>query len=324
MYKVFIDSEGTKMKFNLNSVTRRIEHWNIVKLTNIFIVIAVIIGVFTAWFWYKDIYMSPERRFWSAINNSMATPSVVRTLTDGGTGNQVVQSYRFHYAPQTVVENSVLFTEKSATADTQIETEGVITRENQYLRYTDFKNKEQEDLKSPDGDSLIGIWASGGESQPASQEAQLNYTSEQVTLAIFGNFSPQFRNEIISEMKSEDIYGIKFDRTAESEVDGRTQVAYQISVKLKAYVELLQKSFIESGLGEFPPLSPENYQEDAKVNGTIIIDKTTNSIVSIDFGGRTEKYSNYGVIKNVDIPEAKITIDELQNQVQASIQQSGQ
>jgi hypothetical protein len=314
-----IDETPYLNKF-INVIKSRIETWNLRKLTTYTISLGLLIGIITSWYWYQGIYMTPERRFWTAINNSMATPSVVRTLEDGGSGNQVTQNYRFNYRAPNFIENRVVFIEKSATTDTRIETEGIITPTEQYLRYTDFKNNTQEDLQNSDSQSVVGKWASGEENEADQEQSRLNYISEQVSLAIFGDFSSSFRYEIISKMKESSVYGTKLNEAEENTVDGKTTLQYVVDVNLREYVQLLQKSFVQLGLGEFPPLSAENYNEGSVVKARFSIDKSNNSISQIEFGGRTETYSNYGVIKSLSVPEVAFTINELQEQVQSSIQ----
>jgi hypothetical protein len=142
-----------------NKIINNTSHWNFSKISKYFLVFGVIIALVSSYFWYSQIYMNPERRFWIALNNSMATPSVVRTLTQGGTGNQVVQQYRFNFAPQRVVQNKVEYTEKSSTTDTSVTTEGIIFPEKQYLRYTDFTNSRTDSQDSANIDSVLGAWA---------------------------------------------------------------------------------------------------------------------------------------------------------------------
>ncbi|MFT4532430.1 MAG: hypothetical protein ACI9T8_000453 [Candidatus Saccharimonadales bacterium] len=305
---------------NTQQAIKYIEHWNLRKLTKLITLLAVVIGLVTSWFWYQSIYMTNERRFWAAINNSMSTQSVVRTLTDGGTGNEVTQDFRFHFSPQKAIENRILLTERNATTDTKIETEGIVTPFDQFLRYSSFSSLDQGDLLAEDGSSLVGKWASGGETQPTEDIAKLNFVSEQVSLVIFGNFSATFRNSALQDMKDNAVYGDSLNTAKEGELDGRKTLEYGISVSLPDYVRLLQDSFHESGLGDFPPLAPENYREGSRVNGVVVIDKGTNEILVVGFGGRTEEYGNYGVVKNIENPIPVMTIDELQSQVQSSIQ----
>lgn len=291
--------------------------WNLRKLTRYMLVIGVIMAVVVAWAWYTQLYLNKERRFWMAIENSMATPSVIRTLTDGGTGNQVVQSYRFHFAPQRVIENRVEFTQKSSTADTHVVTEGIIFPESQFLRYTDFINRSN-DAELANIDKLLGKWAS--QEAGAADQAQLNYLGEYVTLVIFGNFSPDKRADFVTRLRDNGVYSGDFFAAREEKRDDEAILNYDLSVNLREYVRILNDSFIAAGYGDFPPLNPENYREGAKINVSIQIRKQDNTIIGVGFGGRDERYSNYGVMKTVEAPEASLTIEELQEQVQELIQ----
>jgi len=306
-------NNSTKTKIH-----NRIGHWNFKKITRYAVVFGAVILIATSYLWYTRMYMNPERRFWTALNNSMATPSVVRTLTQGGSGNQVVQDYRFHFAPQRLVENKVVYTEKSASTDTSVSTEGVIFPTEQFLRYTAFSDTRADAEKSQNIDSVLGKWAS--QTSQNTDEARLNYLSEQVSLVIFGNYNSNFRHEMMSELQKRQVYGTSLNTPLEDNVNDQPVYVYTISVKLRDYAELLNKAFVAAGYGEFSPLNPENYREDSLINGTILVSKKYNTVVGVSFGGRDEKYGNYGVLKQIEKPEASLTVEELQAQVQQLLQ----
>ncbi len=292
--------------------------WNLVKLTKYFLVIGLIIALVFSCLWYSRVYMNSERRFWSAVENSMSTRSVVRTLSEGGSGNQVVQDYRFHFSPQQVIENRVDFKQKSATTDTEVVTEGIIFPQEQFLRYTKFRN----DTNGEEGanlDSVLGEWANQGSGAGEAEEARLNYLSEYVTLAVFGNFNAQQRAELINNLRQNNVYDVDFNNVLEDELDGEDVKIYQVTVNLRPFAELLNEAFVMAGYGDFPPLNPENYREGSTLKSVFKV-AGNNSIVGINFGNRNEVYSNYGVIKIIERPEADMTINELQNEVQSIIQ----
>lgn len=299
-----------------HKIIKTIEQWDLKKLTKYFMILGVIIGFVAFYFWYSQLYMTTERRFWLAIDNSMSTKSVVRTLLQGGSGNEVVQDFRFHFTPQRVVENQVSYSEKSATVNTLVETEGIVYPSEQYLRYTAFVDERDSGSASLDG--LIGDWAVQIASDD--EEARLNYLSEQVTLVIFGNYGSEARREMLDSLKSQNVYGTQLNDALEDTVDGEDVFVYSASVNLKAYAQVLSDAFTRSGFGEFPPLNPDNYREGAGVNSTIVVRKRDNIIIGINFGGREEVYSNYGVIKQIEKPQAEMSVEELQQQVQAQIQ----
>lgn len=324
--KLFSRQSGAKSATSSSSKTsvktkiyNRIGHWNFRKIARYSFAFGMVILLITSYFWYTRLYMTPERRFWAALDNSMSTSSVVRTLTQGGSGNEVVQDYRFHFAPQRVVENRVIYTEKSSTTDTSVTTEGVIFPEEQFLRYTAFTNSRTDDEQNSNIDAVLGKWAVQSSENP--EEAKLNYLSEQVSLVIIGNYSSAFRNEMIQDMQQKQLYGPNLSTPVEDKLNDEAVYVYTISVKLKNYAELLNKAFVEAGYGEFPALDPDNYREDSAVNGNIFVRKKDNAVVGINFGGREERYGNYGVVKQIDKPEVSLTVEELQTQVQQLLQQ---
>jgi hypothetical protein len=314
-------NEPKKQKTSLKAkIKNRTSLWNFNKITKYLLALGVIFALVTSYFWYSQLYMTPERRFWLAINNSMATPSVVRTLTQGGSGNQVVQDYRFNFAPQRAVQNRVVYTEKSATTDTSVTTEGIVFPSEQFLRYTEFTNSRTDSAESTNIDAVLGEWAI--QEAEDEEQAQLNYLSEQVSLVIFGNYGSAVRNELISEMKNSSVYGDKLSVVIEDSIDGEPVNLYTIDVKLRAYAEILNRAFVSAGYGEFPPLNPDNYREDSIVSGVVYVSKKNNSIVGVSFGGREERYGNYGVLATVEKPEATFTVEELQREVQQLLQTS--
>lgn len=303
-----------KPKQRINSITAS---WNLAKITKYFLIIAVVLLLVTVWVWYTRIYMTNERRFWSAVENSMSTPSVVRTLTEGGSGNQVVQDYRFYYSPQQVIENKVVFTQRSATIDTGVTTRGIIFPTEQFLSYTEFFTRENGE-ETANLDEVLNKWAI--QTSDNEEESRQNYLSEYVTLAIFGNFRAEDRNFLVNELKSRNAYNVDFNNALDDNIDGEKVKRYSVSVDLRSFVTILNESFVRAGYGDFPPLNPENYREGSSLNANFTVRSRDNTIIGIAFGNRDERYSNYGVIETVEAPEADLTIDELQNIVQEQLQ----
>jgi hypothetical protein len=303
---------------NTQFIMNKIGHWNFRKLTTYIVLLAVTIGLVSSWFWYFNMYMTTERRFWSAINTSMATPSAVRTLQEGESGNFVEQKYRFFYSPEKVFQNKVSYTERDATTNTFVETEGIVYYpQDQFLRYTAF-NSRQDTEDAVDIDELIGVWASQ-DSQESEQDSQ-TFQSELVTLAIFGNFDARFRNEILRDLKSTNTYGDVSVALEDVDDDGNDILTYGLTVKLKPYITALNKAFERAGYDDFPPLDPSNYEDDSTVPATFTVRKRGNMITKISFGGRSEAYSNYGVSIAPERPEASLTVEELQQQVREAVQ----
>lgn len=286
-----------------------------------FTVLAFVLALVSGVLWYRDIYMTDERRFWMAVDNSMATPSVVRTVTSGGSGNQVVQDNRFFYSPDAFSQSRVKFTNRTSTVNTSVMTEGISTLDSQFSRYIQFEtNDPREDGTVPSLDEVLGKWAGRTIGEEEAENVRLNYLSELVTLAVFGNFDSAYRAQVINAFKDNDTYQIAYQNVVEETVDGETVILYPLSVGLRSYAEQLQSSFVRAGLGEFPPLNPENYAENSRVSAQISVRKRDNTIVGVFFGDRRESYRNYGVKKEVDLPSPEFTPQELEDKVQQAVQ----
>lgn len=295
--------------------------WNLAKLTRFFIIAGLVVAVSGSYLWYSRLYMTDERKFWRAIESSMSLPSVTRTLTTGGTGNQVVQKQQFFFNPNMSSASRVTFDQISATESTSVVTEGISFIDAQYSRYIDFETNQPR----PDGtianlDSVLGEWEENVATGDSIEQARLNYISELVTLVIFGNFDPEYKRDTIRALQEEGTYEINIRGISQDEIDGESVTIFPISVKLKPYVELLNKSFIQAGYGDFPPLDPINYREDAAIPVTIAVSNKSGAVSGISFGNRQEGYSGHGILKANERPEAKYTNGELERIVQEEIQ----
>lgn len=324
MKKISIRNPFSKKGFSFKKVYKSIENyitaWDLKKIAKYMTLFAVLIALVGGYLWYSRMYMTDERRFWLALENSMATQSVTRTVTSGGTGNQVVQDQQFFFAPQMVSRSHVTFEQKSATIDTSVETEGISFPDSQYSRYTSFRtNQQKTDGTLPNLDNVLGKWEGSTVSAEELENSKLNYISENVTLAIFGNYGSTFRNDVLKQLKNTSTYEINYSGVRDDVLDDKKVMYVPVSINLHNYATQLQRAFVEAGYGEFPPLDPTNYAVDSRINAQFTIDKKNNSIVGIQFGSRSEVYKGYGIGINVEAPQADFSSGELEQIVQEEI-----
>ncbi|MCA9328340.1 hypothetical protein KC959_01075 [Candidatus Saccharibacteria bacterium] len=305
---------------SFNAVTSIMVTWNFRKLAKNMAILAVLIGLAGGYLWYSRLYLTNERRFWMAIENSMATQSVTRTLISGGSGNKVTQTQQFFFSPQMASRSHVSFIQKNATVDTAVETEGISFPGEQYSRYNVFRtNQKKPDGSSPSLEGILGKWEGTKVDESESEQARLNYISELVTLAVFGNYDAAFRREVISELQSNDTFRVLSDNISTQDVDGRELLVVPVRVSLRNYVTILQKAFVEAGYGEFDALNPENYQEQSAINAKFLVEPKNNTIVGIEFGSRQESYSGYGIQMEVTAPQTDFNSGQLEQIVQEEI-----
>jgi len=298
-----------------------VSQWNLRRLIRIFVIFGIIFSLSGSYLWYSRLYLNDERKFWMAIENSMSTPSVTRTLTSGGTGNQVVQKNQIHFSPNMVTNSLVTFNQRNATEDTLVTTEGISFPDALYSRYTEFSTTSSKpDGTKPTLDPVLGEWEANIPEEELLEQSKFNYVSELVTLVVFGNFDAEFRNDVIKSLQDSGAYDINFAGVSDDVIDGSDVRLFPVSVRLKPYVEQLQRAFVHAGYGEFPPLDPANYTEDSRVPVTIAVDKQSGAIAGVSFGGRQESYSGYGIRKTIEKPETKYESGELERIVQEELQ----
>jgi len=300
---------------------RVVESWDLKRLVRLFVIFGLIISIIGGYFWYSRLYMTNERKFWLAVNNSLATKSVTRSIKSGGSGNEVIQSQRFAFAPQMASESKVSFSQKSATVDTSVVTEGVLFPNAQYSRYVSFNtNQKKPDGSLPTLDNILNKWEVNEVAESDLEQAKLSYVSELVTLVMFGNYDANLRSDVISSLQKGNVYDVDFKNVREDSINGEEALVYLVSVGLKGYATQVQKTFTKAGYGEFPPLNPDNYPEDSRINARIFVSKKTNNIIGVGFGSREESYSGYGINRTIERPETTFGPGELERAVQEEIQ----
>jgi hypothetical protein len=311
----------SKRKFFQN-VYSTVITWNLRKITKVFFILSLIFALVGSYFWYTRMFLNNDRVFWKAIENSMATSSVTRTLVSGGSGNQVTQNQQFFFSPQMVSLSKVQFKQDSATIKTSVTTEGVAYPDSQYSRYTSFStNQKKSDGSSPSLDTILGQWEETNYPAETKDDARQNYVSELVTLAIFGNYDAQFRKDTLHSLKESHVYSITNVSKA-NDVDSSaksSEIYYSLSIKLKPFARELQNAFKQAGYGEFSALNEQNFKEDAKINAVFIIDRNSLSIRKIQFSNRNEAYQAYGLQKTVNRPVSTFTAGELEEIVRNEI-----
>lgn len=283
-------------------------------------VVAIVFFGISAYLSYTRMYLTKERRFWMAINNSLSTKSVVREVVSGGTGNKSIEKTRFNYGYDASIDKLSSISNKSAVAESKVVTRAITTPTAQYISYQDiYTSEKKQDGSAYNFDSIKGLWANQAKATTPEEKDQLKleFVQPHVTIVPFGNLMPAARRAVLKDLKDSGVYIIDYTNITNQVIDGKEYVSYPTRVKLKEYVTILQKHFNTMGYGIFPSLDPSQYSDTATYNTTFILDKTTNVLSGIDLGsGEIEMYKNYGVDKKAPIPANAIPVEELQAKLQ--------
>ncbi len=304
-------------KLRLPKLKRNI---NYKKLAKRLVVLGAILLAISGYYAYNKLYLTNEKRFWLAIENSMSTRSVVRSVESGGTGNKTIETSRFHFGTESTVNRSTSVGSKSATSESNVTTQNILTPASQYVRYTDISTSElRADGTAYDFSSIKGIWAKQAQAGTPEEvdRLKLSYIQPHVTLVPFGNLRAIDRNKILKQMKDTAVYEIDFNNPSKQIINEQEYLIFSAKVKLKQYVSILQANFSAMGFGVFPPLNADNYPEKARYNVQFMIDPRSNVFAGIKLDNQTENYTNYGVNMQAPIPDTAIPLDQLQQQLQS-------
>lgn len=297
-----------------------IDHWNLEKITKIFLSFAIIVGLVGSYLWYNRMYMTDERRFWGAINRSMTGSNVLRTLDTGGSGNKQITQSRLNFTPESYIESKSTVTERSAVANSEVITEGYTDLDEQLVKYLKIDTSEKNaGGQGFDFSNVVNKWATdkiGTDSPEALEQRRINYIKEFIYLAPFGNFDGQFRKEVIDRLKNKSVYNVDYQNVTKANRDGVDYIDFVVRVNTKEYVAILQDVLKKLGLGEFEALNPDNYEPQSRINAIFAVNADNGEIGGISYNGRQEVYSDQGVNKDYQVPKSDITIDELQTLLQ--------
>ncbi|NBU33181.1 hypothetical protein EB118_08665 [bacterium] len=307
-------------KLQLPTIKLKKPQINYKKLAIRLSIISVLLFFVSGYIAYNKLYLTNERRFWSAIDNSLATSSVVRSVESGGTGNKTVETTRFNFGTEATINRITSVGTKNATSESNVTTQNILTPTAQYVRYENIFTSEK---KASGGDydfsSIKGVWAKQAEatSPEEADQLKLSYVQPQVTLAPFGNLRAVDRRQIVKELKDSNVYEIDYTKTLRTVIDDKQFIMLPAKVKLKSYVTVLQKHFDFMGFGMFPPLNADNYPDKARYSVQFLVNPSNNTIAGIKLDSQTENYSNYGVNAKAPIPNDAIPLDELQQKLQS-------
>ncbi len=284
------------------------------------LILSIVLCAVSGYMAYTRLYLTPERRFWKAIGNSLSTRSIVRETQAGGSGNKSIEKTRFVFGDQPNQTKISSINNKTATSESNVITESILLPTTQYVRYKElFSTEKKTDGGDYDFSKIKNVWAKQDDAkdEESKQQQRLAYIQPLITLVPFGNLSPSQRSSVLNRLKNDKAYVVDFDHVTYSKVNGRQYALYNVQVKTKKYVGALQEYLRDLGLGEFPPLNPANYPDNARVNALFLVETRGNVITAVTYNGQNEHYQDYGVISQIDLPSKTIGLSELQERLQA-------
>lgn len=275
---------------------------------------------------YTRLYMTPERRFWSAIENGLRTESVVKEVVTKNPNGTTITDSRLSFAPLVYSETKTATHQRIDTqTSSDVVTRTLTTPKDAFVRYDSINSNEKKPNGSKyDFSSIEGLWAKRDSSDYTETDLLERLSASYIQTVPFANLDLKESNQFIDKLKASGAYEVDFSQTAEDHDNDLT--VYTVNLKAKAYVAVLQDMFKQLGLGESTNLDASQYDETSSIKLHIAINGA-NQVRKVAYpqSGKNdsnfETYRDYGarVPVNPDTQHA-VSFSDLQTRMN-SIQQ---
>ncbi len=281
----------------------------------LFCAAAVIIFGASGWAWWHYIRSNPDRTFYAAVQNSISTYGMTKTVTQESGDQKLNQKVALSVAGQNVAQGA---TNVSQAGDTNahIKTQVISSPTEEYVRYTEINT----DQKKANGDAmdfskLVGIW---GKSEASRGGDTFNETV--LGVVPVGNLSGAQRQSLMHLIHDKQVY--KFKAPQHAIVNGRPVYTYDVTVAPEAYVGMLKEFAKSMGMSQLDSVDPTNYKDAEPLTFKLKVDVWAQQLTGIEYSGgqRNETIGSYGIPRHVDLPKDSISIEDLQTKLQEAQQ----
>lgn len=274
--------------------------------------------------WWFTVYIGPKHVFWSMINNSLATSSVVTQTTQTSGTDQLKQIIHI----DTAAADKARSLTSLKQGKTEIRTEIIGTKDADYTRYVSIKSDTKTDTSA-----LQNIWAKSDDTAQTTTQASGHQLYAQATLGIglplgsvpvpVGNLTGQQRETLYDSIRTQNIYTPDFSKVKKERKDGRLLYTYDVKIQTVLYVGMMKTFAKALGLHELDAASPNSYQDTPALTASLTVDALSHQLVRVNFAnlGYSQVYGSYGLPLDVKIPQQTITNVELQKRLTTLSQQ---
>lgn len=267
------------------------------------------------WGWWHYLRSNPERVFWAAISNALQTHSVSRQMArDTGT-NQPDQFLRLHTSPTPGVTGINKYYQSGDRDEPNLITETIGTPQADFVRVLELRSTETGQ-SPPDLKSVQNVWANATNEGAGQTNGQL-YNQFALAIVPFGNLDQKQKAEIMSKMRSTDVYSFSAREAQRLIENGRPVYVYNVNVNTQNYVAALKQFATYSGINQLEGINPEEYKDAPPLRFQFVIDVWSRQLVATrQAGGPTTRFHSYGIVAPpITPPKETIPLEELQKRL---------
>ena len=265
--------------------------------------------------WWTQVFTSPERAYNGMLVNNLTTSSVTKSELATSGEQSALQRVTLNLGAVNAARWLVTITQ----GKTAVTTESIGTPNGGYVRYVEIKGQG----KQSNFDRVLNVWAKGTKQEGSSlqdlfSQAVLDVGSAPVPP--IGNPPADIRRSLLKYINAEKVFTPDYKSVKSEVINGRQVYSLTVSVKLAPYLKMMQSFANVYGLTTLQDINPTEYQAAAPLKLTISIDKTAHTMLRVAYqpANFVETYSDYGIRNSVNLPDAKITTQELQKRLQSA------
>lgn len=283
-----------------------------------YILLALIIFVGFGVYWWRAVYLDPQKTFEAVLNNSLQLHGITKVVTQDQNGQSLHQASRLSNTDQPNVFSKIILKQG---VNTTVNTETIGTPKADYVRYTSI----QTDQKNAQGatmdfSSVLGIWGSDEAQMNTGQTDGQSFNENAIGIFPFGNLSLAQRHQLLQFITDEKVYQVDYSKVTKRLENSRPRYTYKVGVDAEAYVKMIQKFGQMIGLDNLGGLDPSQYAGSERLQFEVTVDVWSRELTAIKNEGsdRAELYSGHNAAMSIDIPsvDAVISIEELQIRLQ--------
>jgi hypothetical protein len=266
----------------------------------------------SGYYWYKNVLMDPDRILDGMLDKSLQTTSVYRTVGQSGGQNTVNQATYVAFTPETMAQSFTTLREINDLGRTTVTTETLGNDQTDYVRYNSIKI---ESTTKRNFDNVVNVWGKR-EANAETGQATSFLNDALFVIVPFGNLNPEQRKIMTDEINKVGLYDAESTKT--SIKSGRPIITYDIKLDPQALVTVLAKYVEVTGIGKSANLDPASYEGATKLDVELEVDVLSRHVKAIRFAnsGRTESYTSYNVVRQIQKPTETIDVNELQSRLQ--------
>jgi hypothetical protein len=276
--------------------------------------LAILVVVSLCLFLWTKSNNNPEQIFWSAINNSLSTSSVIIEAGQSSEGTTQEQLSQLTFGQHPIARTLTILT----SGNSVVRTEDLSTPSSEFTRYDSINTTKKNKNGTPvNFSSVLGVWAKTTPTQATTPVVPPVYGQILLGLSLpFGDLTASEKVQLIEELQTGQVYDTAFPAAKKVTVDGRLAYEYNVTIQPILYIRYMKEYAADMGLHQLDQVNPNTYEGQSAFNVTWTVDVNSREIVRAVYGNNNvENYGGYGLPVTVSTPTKAITTAALQSRL---------